>query len=430
MRIRQARARARIGLAAAWLAFGTFGAFGAGSGRAAAAAGAITLDEVLAAASANVEVAIATQSLAAARADVAAADHAPLPQLSTKLSQIDLQNGIGPGSLLRDKRIDKGVGIDWTWERGDKRRLRTAAALGAADAAAADLQQVRLDQALAAQSAFFDLLLAQQRLVQVQAIERSAAELAGVAERRVRAGDLALQDAARAGIEADRARADSASARLDVQRARAALAVVVGRDPGSPLEAAGPWPDAAAAGDSAALRERLEQRADVRAAVQRVRAAEAALEAARAQRATDVTWGVSLDHIPGTSTRQLELRASLPLQWGYRYEGEVARAQAQLAQTREQLDRTRRDAGAESERLGAEIAAAAERARRYDQDITPRSIEVAERAELAYRKGALGLTDLLDARRTLRAALIDQLAARADLAKAVVALQLRTRTAP
>jgi len=79
---------------------------------------------------------------------------------------------------------------------------------------------------------------------------------------------------------------------------------------------------------------------------------------------------------------------------------------------------------------GAEIAAAAERARRYDQDITPRSIEVAERAELAYRKGALGLTDLLDARRTLRAALIDQLAARADLAKAVVALQLRTRTAP
>ena len=56
----------------------------------------------------------------------------------------------------------------------------------------------------------------------------------------------------------------------------------------------------------------------------------------------------------------------------------------------------------------------------------PRSRAVSERAELAYRKGALPLTDLLDARRTLRAVLLDALAARADLAKASGAWQLRT----
>jgi cobalt-zinc-cadmium efflux system outer membrane protein len=52
---------------------------------------------------------------------------------------------------------------------------------------------------------------------------------------------------------------------------------------------------------------------------------------------------------------------------------------------------------------------------------------VAESAELAYRKGALSLTDLLDARRTLRATVLDGLAARADHAKAATAWRLRTQ---
>ena len=48
-------------------------------------------------------------------------------------------------------------------------------------------------------------------------------------------------------------------------------------------------------------------------------------------------------------------------------------------------------------------------------------------AETAYGKGAIPLTDLLDARRTLRATLLDALAARTDYAKAAGAWQLRTQ---
>ena len=95
---------------------------------AASAQAPITLREVLRAVNDSAEVRLARQAQAGAEADVLSADHAPLPILSSKLSQIDLQNGLGAGDWLGRKRIDKAVGIDWTYERGDKRLHRTSAA--------------------------------------------------------------------------------------------------------------------------------------------------------------------------------------------------------------------------------------------------------------------------------------------------------------
>ncbi len=388
----------------------------------------LTLADALRAAAVNLDVAIAGRNAQAAQADVVSADHAPLPQLSAKLSQIDLQNGIGPGNVLTAKRIDKGVGLDWTWERGNKRALRTEAARRGAGAALADVDEVRVQQMLAAHAAFFDLLAAQDRLTEVQSVEQGAQQLAQTAARRLQAGDLAQQDAARAAIEALRAGADTQAARLDVQRARSVLALQTGLDVRG-LNARSDWPSTAAE-RIAVTADMLTQRADVRAAAERVRAAEAALGGARALRSTDLSWGVSLDHYPGTSTRQVELRVQMPLAWGYRYEGESGRAQAQLDLARDLLDKTRRSAEAELAQLQDAVASATERAQRYDADILPRAREVLQRAELAYGKGALTLTDLLDARRTLRTTQLEALAVRTERAKALGAWQLRSTPQP
>ncbi len=401
----------------------------AGLGTAQAAT--LSLDQALALARGNLDVSIAGRAAAAAQADIAAADHAPAPQLSAKLSQIDLQNGIGPGNLLADKRIDKGVGLDWTWERGDKRGLRTEAARRAAAAAESDLEEVRNQQVLASYSAFFDLLAAQGRQAQLVAIELSAQQTAETARARMKAGDVAMQDADRAVIEVERARIDVESAQLDLRRARGVLGQLIGREAeAATLEASADWPAGPPPEAAGPLEPLIDSRADVRAATDRVRAAEAALQGAQAQRRSDITWGASLDHYPGTSTRQVELRLSMPLAFGYHFEGEIGRAQAQLDAARDALDKTRRSARTELERLQAELAIAALRAQRFDRDIVPRSRSVAERAELAYTKGALPLTDLLDARRTLRAVLLDAWTTRAGLAKAVGAWQLRSRGAP
>ncbi len=386
----------------------------------------LTLAQALAAARDNSDVTLARHALAGARADVLAAAHAPAPVLSTKAASIDLQNGVGGGNVVTRKRIDKSIGIDWTWERGDKRALRTLAAQRALDAAQSDVQDMQTQQLQAALSAYYDLLAAQERLRETREIERGMAELDRVANLRLKAGDLARQDAARTRIEAERARADSELAELARTQAAVALAQLTARGPGLeacacdwPAQVAGPAPG----GDLLAW---AESRADVRAALARVQAAQAELDNAMALRKADVTIGASYDHYPGTSNRLVELRAQIPLQWGYRFEGEIGRAQAMLSAAQEALDKTRRLALLDLQSLQQQAASAAQRAAGYENGILPRAREVAQSAELAYAKGAIPLTDLLDARRTLRATALEALAARADYAKAQGNWLLRT----
>lgn len=393
----------------------------------------LTLSEVLLAARDNADVRFSRQALAAARADILAADHAPVPVLSAKAASIDLQNGVGAGNLA-NKRIDNSIGIDWVWERGGKRRARTLSAERTAAAAEADVDEATYQQQLAAGSAFYDLLGAQERIVEVASIERGAAQLSGTATRRVQAGDLPQQEASRSAIEAQRSGVELRAAELDRDRAQIALAQLLGATmPVRGRLAGNDWPTLApsadarndfSAYDSEAI---LDARPDVRAAQARVAAMSAALDNARALRSSDVTWGVSLERYPGTSNRLVELRASIPLQIGYRAEGEIGRAEAMYVQAQDALDKTRNDARLELQRLRAEADANARRLQTFERDILGGARQLAESAEFAYRRGAMSLTDVLDARRTLRATQLDAISARIDHAKAALAWRLRTQ---
>ena len=401
--------------------------------QAAASPPTLSLTQALQAAQDNLDVSLARRAVDAARGDVTAADRAPTPILSAKAASIDLQNGIGSGNLIRDKRIDKSIGLDWTLERGNKRVLRTQAAQSLANAAQADVDEIKIQQQIATTAAYFDVLAAQERVVEVDAIAKSAAQLAATAQRRVSAGDLPALDAARTEIEAQRAALEAANAQLDRQRAALALALLTGTANASTLRVAADWPplQTMQTMQTTPLDAPLpsaEARADVRAAQQRVDAARAALDSAAAQKTRDITLGTSFDHYPGTSTRLLEFRVQLPLNGflgSYNFSGEVAKAQAQLSQAEDTLEKTRRTATAEIQRLQQDRLGAAARALSYEGVILPRARKVAELAELAYSKGAMSLTELIDARRTLRSILIEALNARTDHAKASQAWALR-----
>ncbi len=388
----------------------------------------VSLRQALQAAQDNLDVVLARRTLASAQADITSADRAPFPVLSASASQIDLRNGNGSGNAWTEQRYDKSVGLDWTWERGNKRELRTLTAQRAADAAHAELQETGMQQRLAALSGFYELLAAQERVAEITQIERNADELARIAGRRLQAGDLSAQETARTEIEAQRARADLHLAELEQHRAALVLWQLTLLAPApEQLQARADWPRFPAAPSLAAgLDELVEARADVAAARARVQAAQAALDSSSAQKKSDITVGVSYDHYPGTSTALIALRMSMPLQWGYGYEGEIGRAGAQLAQAEAALEKIRRLTRAELQRLQHELQSAAVRANAYDAEILPRARRVAEGAELAYRKGALSLTDLLDARRTLRTTVLDAVAARSEHAKALGAWQLRS----
>lgn len=388
---------------------------------------ALSLDEALRLARSNYDVAVARSAADAAGADVLAADRAPFPQLTAKLGQIDAQNGVGPSNPWQ-KRIDKSIGVDWTWERGNKRELRTEAARRGAVAAGADVEEQATQQAIAASGAFFDLLCAQQRVDVVEINAATAAESARVARRRFDAGDIARIDATRLDIDAERARGDVRTATLDRDRAALALSLAIGTRRET-LVARDDWPDAGDVAAPADVAYEVEDRADVRAARERVAAAEAGLDSATAQKKADVTLGASVDSFPGVSTLFFELRLVVPLQIGYQYQGETGRALAQLTQARDLLDKARLSARLEIQRLRAEADISVRRWRSYEREILPRATEVAAQAELAYQKGGVALSDLLDARRTLRATQIEAIAAHTDFAKAATAWRLRAGVA-
>lgn len=397
-----------------------------------AAAQTLTLPEVMARVSERSrDVRLAREAANAAQGDVLAANRSPFPVLVGKLSQINLQpGGVGGGSLLGGKRFDHGIGFDQLIERGNKRELRTRAAQAAADAAQADVADSLSLQRSAAAAAFADLLAAQERLASVREINASYAQTVAATQRRLTAGDVARQDLARIEVEAARARNDEDTAVAELARAQATLSALLALERSAqPLQAAGVWPQPGGLPSADVLTDLVERRADVQAAVARVAASEGARDGALALRSSDVTVGASFDRYPGVSNRLLEFRASIPLQWGYGYEGEIRRAEATLAAAREALERTREFATAELRQLLAAWQSAASRVQRFQGDMLPKATQVAQAAELAYQRGALPLTDLLDARRTLRQLRLEALVAQADHAKARAAWEERSRPA-
>ena len=397
------------------------------------AASVLSLQQVLQAARQSPDVLAAQRALNAARADVRSADRAPAPTLSAGVSSIDLQNGVGGGSFWTQKRLDKSLGLDWTWERGNKRALRTEAAERNAKAAQADSQDSLLMQQIGAQAAFYDLLAAQQRLQAVQAIGQSAAQLAHSAQLRLKAGDLSAQDAARTQIEAERARADEQSAALDRQQAAWALSQWTGLPvPAGGWQAQGEWPQSApdTVQADALVEALIEQRPDVIAARERVAAAQANLQSALALRKADPSVGTTYDHFPGNSaTRMLALRISVPLNGWERFEGEIGRAQAIAEQSQDLLQKTLLQARADLSALVQAWQTSARRLKIFEDNILPQATRVAAQAEAAYSKGGLPLTDLLDARRTLKTTQLEALAVRNEHAKALGAWQLRSAAA-
>jgi outer membrane protein, heavy metal efflux system len=113
---------------------------------------------------------------------------------------------------------------------------------------------------------------------------------------------------------------------------------------------------------------------------------------------------------------------------GYSFDGEIARAEAQLAIAEAALERIRHVAYNDAQRLTQELQSSQTRAASYNDGIAPEAKRVADQAELAYNKGALSLTDLLEARRTWRATTLEAISAQTDFEKALAAWNIRTES--
>lgn len=380
----------------------------------------------------NRELQLARRAQEGARADSAMAAQPPNPTLSLQTASINPKTGTGSGSL-RDKTIDSTVRIDQLIERGGKLELRIQTAKTLENASDADYADALRQQRLALRSAYYDLLLAQEKSLILRDTAGLFARSMDAAEKRLAAGDIAGADLARMRVDALRAANEARMAEAERARAQAALAYLIGAERSSrQLQASDRFPEP---GVIAALDPGLiDARPDVRAAEARVKAAESARELARSLRTRDVSVGVQFEHFPSGpndgASNSYGFGVSIPLFLRHSYEGELRRAEVDLGATRDNLERVRALARGEMERAWSELQSASERVTRYDSGLLQEARRAAEAAEFAYRNGALGIMDLLDARRTLRATQIDAAMARADHARALAAWQAGIPTPP
>lgn len=372
------------------------------------------------------ELRLAEAAVGGASADVQAAGQRPNPTASMNVLSISPWSGYREGGW-KDKKMDTQLRVDQVIERGDKRDLRVKGAEARLEAARRNLDDAGRTQLLALQSAYFDLMLAQDR----RRITAEAAELYAraveAAQLRLRAGDLSLVELSRQQIERARAENDARLALSDLERAQAALAYLLGREEDArQLVAGDPWPPLAA---SVLTEKSLERRADVEAARLRVVAAENARDLARAQKKRDVTVGFQLEHnLQNAPTNSYGFGVSVPLFIWHEFEGEIARAEADLDAARVQYERTLALARGDVDQARSVLTSAEERRRRLETGLLADAEKVAKAAEFAYKKGAMGVMDLLDARRTLRQVQIEAATARAEHAKALAAWRLQAET--
>ncbi|MES2552735.1 MAG: TolC family protein, partial [Pseudomonadota bacterium] len=176
----------------------------------------------------------------------------------------------------------------------------------------------------------------------------------------------------------------------------------------------------------------ISQRADIQAAEARAQQAEENRKLAQALKTRDLTVGLQYQHFPGqqpgAGDDTIGASLSIPLFTNYQYQGEIARSEVEYTAATEAREQTQAAALGEIARARADLNAASEKVRRFDREMLSEAQKAAEAAEFAYRNGAMGVTDLLDARRILRALQLEAVSVRADYAKSLAEWQAATST--
>lgn len=372
----------------------------------------------------NRELQAARRAIEGADADVITAGARPNPSLSISTSSIS--RNLGGGSPL-DKRIDTIVGVSQLFERGNKAGLRTETAQSVANAVRSDQRDAERTLRVALHGAYYDLLQAQEKLRITHETAALFQKSIDALNLRLKAGDVAAVDVSRMNVDTLRARNDARGAQADVEKAQSALAYFIGVDrDAARLRAADNWP-ALETPDLKIAETLIDTRPDVQAAQARVVAADKNRDLARALRTRDVTAGVQLERFPGNDPRNSAgFNISVPLFTRYYFDGEIRRAESDYTASQDNLQRIKALASAEIRKAAADVSSSAERVQRLREVLLAAAEKAAQGAEFAYSRGAIGVMDVLDARRQLTATRLEAVAVQADYAKALAAWRAAT----
>lgn len=326
---------------------------------------------------------------------------------------------------------DQGAIVDWL---SGKRHLRietAKAALEAARHSRADAERT-LGEALKQQ--YLAAALAQSGLVFARESAETSERTLRLVEVRYRAGAVSEADSARA--EAAKLETDQAvdEARQALRQARVGLAFLLGVRGEVPDFAVGdelvrlavPAALVGATPESLLATARAQRRDLMAIESQRLRAT-TALALARRQRFPDVQLSFNYTQ-QGTGQSAIQpptagVSASLTIPVFYQYQGEVAKAEADLRTQELQWAKIRAQVRSDVETGFAAFEGSHRRAERMESRLLGSAERARELVGIQYEKGAASLLELLDAQRTVIATRMERLQDLDDYWSAVFALE-------
>ncbi len=298
-------------------------------------------------------------------------------------------------------------------ETAGKRGLRMESSAIGSQAAESDFRNAVRVFSNMVRDAYYGLLLAQKQRRLARELVSHYQEAVRSNRLRLQAGDIAEAEFLRIDMEALKAQSDLDNAEAAVEQAQANLAVTLNwPDKSMQFEAREQWPQLKDIGQNSAreslIDKALSLRPDLRADRQRADQADKELELARRLNYPDVTVTGGYTHDPGnTNLNSSFVGVSVPVPLFYQHQGEIGQAAVNHNKTRLAAEAT--ELAVRNDVVGALAAwkSADKVVQRFESELLDHARKVRDRAELAYRKGASGVLEFIDAQRSYKAAMLD-----------------------
>jgi outer membrane protein, heavy metal efflux system len=293
-------------------------------------------------------------------------------------------------------------GLDYTVERGGKRRKRVQVAEDATDVTAKGVLDAERQTRFQVEQAFIGVLLARSTLDLATQNLKSFSEVVEVNRRRVTSGDLAEAEFFKISLQKLQFEQDVSAAEVGLVQARAALRQLMGYDSvADDFDVEG---DLAFTTHTLGLddlkRQALEARPDVLAAQAGVKLAEDTVALEQGNRARDVTGAAAYTHQGPDNT--FDLGVSFELPFHDRNQGNIARSQIAVGQATEAEAATRVAAITDVVDAYAAFDTSLKVVGLYQSGYLDQARKSLEIATYVYKRGAGSVLDLLDAERTYR----------------------------
>ena len=362
-------------------------------------------------------------------ADRVIAGQRPNPNLSVGADSINSHPSQGSRT---SQKVDSTVRVDQLVELGGKAKYRIDAATNAEVASKYFLRYAEKEIISSIQQYFYEGLSAQQKEKDLYEIVEMNKRVSGVAAIRFKSGDISKMEYNKINLDVSRTENEYKNAKSDLLKAKEIIAKALAFNQTINKSSFAPdWPNHNE--DLPAVPwEKILKRNDLQAFKSKTQSAEASRNFARSLKTPDVTVGLQYNHLPVTGSPQNStvntylVNFTIPLFVRHQYQGESMRAEAEYYKARDFQVRAERDALVAIELREAEVRNNQEKLNRMLLSILPSAEETASAAEFAYSKGAIGVLEVIDSRRSLRQVRTEASQIRADFAKSLNAFKLAT----